>query len=164
MIAQRAYQASALQAFRQRRMFCLLWERQAGKSTMLAEMALEEMMRHANRTCVYASASLLLAREIILKQALSTDLSIQDLLKQEAGMLFASAHRGDASARAANLSFQTADAARNKILPRLTRDDFTELFEAQRLEFRVYHDSTSYSRTQVIAANVATARGWSGTV
>src|SRR4051812_41018422 len=79
-------------------------------------------------------------------------------------MLYASAIRGAASAHAANLRFQTADAARNKILTRLTLDDFSELFEAQRLEFRVYHTATTYSRTQVIAANVATARGWSGTV
>jgi hypothetical protein len=32
------------------------------------------------------------------------------------------------------------------------------------LEFRVYHSTTSYSRTKVIAPNIATARSWSGTV
>ncbi len=43
-------------------------------------------------------------------------------------------------------------------------EDFTDLFRSQRLEFRVYHDRTAYSRTKVIAPNVATARGWAGTV
>jgi len=41
---------------------------------------------------------------------------------------------------------------------------FAELFSQQRLEFRVYHSNTSYSRTKVIAPNIATARSWSGTV
>jgi hypothetical protein len=91
MNTRRAYQDSALQAFRQRRIFCLLWERQAGKSTTLADMALNEMMRFSDRTCIYASASLLLARELILKQARTTDLSIRDLVRKEAEMLFASA-------------------------------------------------------------------------
>jgi hypothetical protein len=47
---------------------------------------------------------------------------------------------------------------------RISADSFAELFSQQRLEFRVYYDRTSYSRTKVIAPNIATARSWSGTV
>jgi hypothetical protein len=46
----------------------------------------------------------------------------------------------------------------------ISQSDFTDLFQQGRLEFRVYHSITSYSRTKVIAPNIATARSWSGTV
>ncbi|MDB6109283.1 MAG: hypothetical protein JWR69_1033 [Pedosphaera sp.] len=164
MNSPRAYQAVALAGFRRYRMFCLLWERQAGKSTLLAEMALTDMMRHPGRTCIYASASLLLGRELILKESAAADASVRDLMKKESEMLFAAAARGAAQAQAANLLFQTADSSSGKILPHITPAEFLELFEAQRLEFRVYHEHNAYSRTQIIAPNVATARGWSGTV
>jgi hypothetical protein len=53
----RPYQVDALRAFRagQVRLFCLLWERQSGKSTTLADMSLEEMVRRTRHTCVACS-------------------------------------------------------------------------------------------------------------
>ena len=68
--------------------------------------------------------------------------------------------------------FKTYDASTGKEIiggsgasaKRISADGFAELFSQQRLEFRVYYDRTSYSRTKVIAPNVATARSWSGTV
>ncbi len=160
----RAYQVSALMAMKTLRMFCLLWERQAGKSTELADMALFEMMKHVQRTCVYASASLMLATEIILKQVQRTDLSARELIQKESAALFESVSRYAREAKKAEMLFETADSDKDKNLKGISLDDFTELFESQRLEFRVYHDRTRYSRTKIIAANVATARGWSGTV
>jgi hypothetical protein len=161
----RGYQREARRTLikKVRRMFALLWERQAGKSTTLADMALYEMMSQRNRTCVYASASLLLGREIILKQVQKTDVSARELIEKESKVLFDSVNRFTSEAAQAKMQVKTADASKDKTLD-LSLDDFTELFEAQRLEFRVYHDRNSYSRTQVIAPNVATARGWSGTV
>lgn len=160
----RAYQREALRAFKTRGTYALLWERQAGKSTTLADLALFDMMRTPGRTCVYASASLLLGREIVLKQVERTDISVRDVIAKESAVLFQSAAEFGSQAKAAELIFETADARAGKILSGLTRDDFADLFESQRLEFRVYHDRGTYSRTQVIAPNVATARGWSGTV
>jgi hypothetical protein len=160
----RAYQREALRAFKTRGTYALLWERQAGKSTTLADLALFDMMRNPGRTCIYASASLLLAREIILKETERVDISVRDLIAKESAVLLASATEFSGQAKAAGLLFQTADAEKGKILTGLSLDDFSELFESQRLEFRVYHDRNIYSRTQVIAPNVATARGWSGTV
>ncbi len=60
--------------------------------------------------------------------------------------------------------FKTFDTLKDREIKKYTHADFVDLFRQQRLEFRVYYDRTSYSRTKVIAPNVATARSWSGTV
>lgn len=145
-------------------MFALLWERQSGKSTTFADIALYEMMRFVSRTVIYASASLLLATEIILKQTQRMDVSAREMVEKEAMIFAQCAERYEIEAKSAGMLFQTANAHTDKILPKVSLDDFKELFESQRLEFRVYHDRTRYSRTKVIAPNVATARSWSGTV
>ncbi len=70
-----------------------------------------------------------------------------------------------ANQQKAGVVLDTADSSTHKALPvGLGIDDFADLFENQRLEFRLWHDKTTFSRTQVIAPNPATARGWSGTV
>ena len=78
----------------------------------------------------------------------------------------------DAKDSRADVEFKTYDASTGKEIiggsgasaKRISAEGFAELFSQQRLEFRVYYDRTSYSRTKVIAPNVATARSWSGTV
>jgi hypothetical protein len=165
VISRRAYQTEALREFieSQNRLWSLLWERQAGKSTTFADFALYEMMRFRNRTVVYGSASLLLSQEITLKASIRADQTAREIIEADAAILqqFAAnaAHDSHPSHQ-----FATADAAKDKVLGALKPSDFAELFESQRLEFRVYHDRTSYSRTKVIAPNIATARSWSGTV
>jgi hypothetical protein len=70
------------------------------------------------------------------------------------------------------VEFKTFDASTDKEIiggrgasaKNVSAASFAELFSQQRLEFRVYHSTTSYSRTKVIAPNIATARSWSGTV
>lgn len=145
----RAYQLSALRAVREKRSFFLLWRRQGGKSTTLAQAALDEMTGTPGRLVTYASASLLLGREIVMKESAVLQAAIKDAVS-------------DAASR--GLVIETADRETHKALPKWSSDDFTELFENQRLEFRLWHDRTTVSRTQVIAPNPATARGWSGTV
>jgi hypothetical protein len=162
----RGYQAEALREFIETalRFWALLWERQSGKSTTIAEMCLYEMLRRRGRTCIYGSASLLLGSEIPLKISQRLDYSRAELVSKDAHLL--SDWSALASARVAEkgLLFQVADGETGKIVKGLTPDDFVEMFEGQRLEFRVYHDKSVYSRTKVIAPNVATARSWSGTV
>jgi hypothetical protein len=71
-----------------------------------------------------------------------------------------------------DVEFKTFDASTDKEIiggrgasaKNISAASFAELFSQQRLEFRVYYDRTSYSRTKVIAPNIATARSWSGTV
>ena len=161
----RAYQQSALNEYVTSllRLWAILWERQAGKSTTFADLALLEMMLNPHHTVVYGSASLLLAQEITLKAAIRTGQTARELVEADARLLqnfaaVAATQVGD------KLNFQTANAETDKLLPKLSEADFAQLFQDQKLEFRVYHDRTAYSRTKVIAPNIATARSWSGTV
>ncbi|HUE36022.1 MAG TPA: hypothetical protein VMO20_01425, partial [Candidatus Acidoferrum sp.] len=85
----RPYQETALASFikSQERLWALLWERQAGKSSTLAEFALYEMLRNQNRTVIYGSASLLLAQEITLKTAIRANQSLSQLIENDASTL-----------------------------------------------------------------------------
>jgi hypothetical protein len=234
-VLRRPYQQAALASFIKspERLWALLWERQAGKSTTLAEFALYEMLRHQNHSVIYGSASLLLAQEITLKTAIRANQSVSQLIENDATVLKkfadtaqstidaqpqkpASSHalaerltqyhdqfrqkyadgvqrnieclrdwilwpdRCDIStfeallpvAVQSKLEFKTFDATTGKEIiggrgasaKRISAAGFAELFCQQRLEFRVYYDRTSYSRTKVIVPNIATARSWSGTV
>ena len=221
----RPYQQTVLREFvrSNSRFWALLWERQSGKSTTMADFALYEMLRYPNRTVIYASASLLLAQEITLKTAIRATQTVSQLVEGDAVLLkhFADTAQSVIDAQnqkspppdpfvgLANLffvntrpknsmsfqkvnwgqplwpssntltlwptvpasepipfkvQFKTFDAQENRELKHYTVSDFTNLFKQQRLEFRVYHSPTEYSRTKVIAPNIATARSWSGTV
>ena len=234
----RPYQQTVMRHFAKspERFWALLWERQAGKSSTLADIALYEMLRQPDRTVIYGSASLLLAQEITLKTAIRANQSVSQLIESDACTLkkFADSAqstidqqpqkppekgairlylikvyeenrekcpdaadrniqccrvyqtpfppRGDSSAcpplprsedsAGAKVQFKTYDATTGKEIiggrgasaKNISTASFAELFSQQRLEFRVYHSHTSYSRTKVIAPNIATARSWSGTV
>lgn len=148
MTSRRLYQSEVLRAIAIYRFFCLIWRRQGGKSTTLSELAVSAMLGHSGLTVIYASASLLLGREIVFKQS----------------QLMAATFR-----RLAGRRMEAVDSRTGKALPQTGSDPFdpdalAECFEAQRLEFRIRHDATTVSRTQVIAPNPATARGWTGWV
>jgi hypothetical protein len=229
----RPYQQTALDEFidANNRFWAMLWERQAGKSTTMAEFALHEMFKYPNRTVIYASASLLLAQEITLKTAVRANQTIAQAVEGDAAALkeFADSAQSTIDARSeqppkprasvepflrrfpankilkpcrtfnrrmnfqcpvpddlseavptlraakvvpAKVQFKTYDASTGKEIiggrgasaKNISAASFAELFSQQRLEFRVYHSTTSYSRTKVIAPNIATARSWSGTV
>jgi len=161
----RAYQQEAIREFIETllRLWAILWERQAGKSTTFADFALYEMLRYKNRTVIYGSASLLLGQEITLKAAIRANQSARDIVEADARLLKQFADGAQAKV-GAGFDFKTYNAETAKLLPKLSEADFASLFESQKLEFRLYHDRTSYSRTKVIAPNLATARSWSGTV
>lgn len=149
-ITRRPYQREVLRLRRKLRLLILLWRRQGGKSTTLSECGLISMMENPGRLVTYASASLLLGREIVLKEAAVMRRAVDAALQQAA---------------AVKLDLKLADSHSHRELGMdLGMDDFADLFETQRLEFRLYHTRTTFSRTQVIAPNPATARGWTGDV
>src|SRR5215472_9212994 len=82
----RPYQQTALDEFidGDNRFWALLWERQSGKSTTMADLALYEMFTQRNRTVIYASASLLLAQEITLKAAVRANQTISQAIEGDA--------------------------------------------------------------------------------
>lgn len=120
----------------QYRIAALLARRQYGKTTIFAKIALKKMMKKRDHTVIFGSAKLNLSREIVRTEARILQTAIQ-------------VATGDMPAAAAMLKVfdSKTDKAPDKLIP----DDFAEIFEAQRLEFRLYHTSTTYSRTKVVA-------------
>lgn len=116
------------------RMIAFVARRQYGKTTAFANIALKKMMKTKNHTVIFGSAKLNLSREIVRKEAATIEKGITSITR-----------------KLDNGSFMIHDQEGGRLFDSLTTDDFAELFEAQRLEFRYYHDRTSYSRTKVVA-------------
>lgn len=155
----RKYENTALVAARQERVIVLFWTRRGRKSTTLGSIAFDEMSKEAGRTVISASASLLLGTELINMTVSATEQAI--LVANEADAV---QRVFQESADAQKLDFKCANSETGKIYGGMTREDFADLYKSKRLEMRLYHDRTTYSRQLVIAPNPATARGWRGTV
>ncbi|MFO7535714.1 MAG: hypothetical protein R6X19_08545 [Kiritimatiellia bacterium] len=138
LIRLRQYQA---EVFRHnlRRLF-LLWCRQKGKSHLLAAQALDWMMETPGCLVSFISASIVLGQEVILKEA-SLWLQFLDVLRrasEEAGMKL--------TTNADGLDF----------------DAVCDMFEHSKLETKLWHSRSVFSRSRVIAPNPDTAVGWTG--
>jgi hypothetical protein len=155
----REYQRHALVASRQAREMIWFWARRCRKSTTLGDLAFDEMAGSPRRTVIAASASLLLGSEIVGMTLTATE---------QAGIVAAEATAlRDVFAEGAHdraLKVTTANAETGKELAGLTPEDFAALYKASKLEMRLWHDRTAFSRLRIIAPNPATARGWGGTV
>ena len=112
----------------------LLARRQYGKTTIAGRIALKKMMKTAGHTVVFGSVKLDLGREIVRKESAE----LQRIIQALAGMVPAS-----------NLLDVTTDAG--KSVAGLNADDFADLYEACRLEMRLYHSKSVFSRTKVVA-------------
>jgi len=116
------------------RLVAFLARRQFGKTTTFAKIALAKMMRSRDHTVIFGSAKLNLSREIV---------------RMEAAIIQAAVAEAVSAASAQQV--RVANAETGKVPDALSVDDFADLFEHQRLEFRFYHKRSSYSRTKVIA-------------
>ena len=116
------------------RLLGFIARRQYGKTTTCANIALRKMMKHRDHTVIFGSAKLNLSREIVRKEAAVFEKAISA-----------------AMARLEEGKMQLADDKTGRSLHGLTSDDFADLFEHSRLEFRYYHSRSSYSRTKVVA-------------
>ena len=110
-----------------------LTRRQYGKTSTAARIALKKMMRKSGHTVVFGSVKLDLGREIVRKESEAIHRAIQALAD------------GDLVDAVRLVDSKTGKAAPTG------DDDFAELYEAQRLEFRLYHSRSVYSRTKVVA-------------
>jgi hypothetical protein len=156
----RAYENVALVAVRQERVITLFWARRCRKSTNLGAIAFDEMSKEAGRTVIAASASLLLGTELVNMTVSAAEQAI--IVAEEAAAVRAVFEN---NAEEQKLNLEVANAETGKVYERnLSRDDFTNLYQSKRLEMRLYHDRTTYSRQLIIAPVPATARGWRGTV
>lgn len=124
------------------RVFFMLWRRQLGKSFTLGAKAMDRMMARKHHSVYFVSASILMGQENILKE-----IAIWNILLD--------AFRKSAEAQGRKLTSN---------IDGLDLDDVAEIFEASKLEVRIWHSRTTYSRSRVIAPNPMTARGFSGDV
>lgn len=120
----------------QHRISAFLARRQYGKTTISSRVALKKMMRTAGHTVVFGSVKLDLGREIVRKEAAEIHKAIRTLASIAEG--------------AQNL-MSVVDGASGKNIETLGDDDFADIYESQRLEFRLYHSRSVYSRTKVVA-------------
>lgn len=135
----RAGQREFEMGVRRHRIAGLLARRQFGKTTIASRIALRKMMGTPGHTVIFGSVKLDLGREIVRKEAEAVQRAIA-LLEGAAGP---------------NALFQVVDGQNGKDAAPLRAEDFAELYEAQRLEFRLYHSRTVYSRTKVVALTTA---------
>jgi len=129
------------------RRILLLWRRQLGKTTTLSSIALRRMLQRPNHLITYASASLLVG---------------QELIHREASLFFEALKKWREIAELNGYSMTTEADGLN--IDDLDIEDFEDIFSQSKLEVKIHHDNTSYSRTQIIAPNPATARGFTGDV
>lgn len=124
----------------------LVWARQRGKSYLLANIALDWMMAEVCDV-IFASAAIRLGQENIRKEA--------DVWRDVTQKL-----RAAAAAQGALLTTNADDDKGNLI----DADAVADLFEHQKLETKIWHNRTQFSRSLVVAPNPDTAVGWTGNV
>ena len=134
VIQMRSGQRRLFQLVELYRLLGFIARRQYGKTTTCANIALMKMMKHRDHTVIFGSAKLNLSREIVRKEAAVFEKAISA-----------------AMARLEEGKVQLADDKTGRSVSGLTHDDFADLFEHSRLEFRYYHTRSSYSRTKVVA-------------
>lgn len=133
---ERAGQVAFERGINKHRICGFLTRRQYGKTTTAARIALKKMMKTPGHDVVFGSVKLDLGREIVRKEAAA--------IRQAIALL-------SGEAEAAKGLLQTVDSKTGKSIATIGQDDFDEVYEAQRLEFRLYHSKTIYSRTKVVA-------------
>lgn len=127
----RAGQAAFEGDVRLHRVCGLLARRRFGKTTIAGRIALRAMMKTPGETVVFGSVKLDLGRDMIREESRQLQLAFA------------------AMAQTAQLTLNDRD---GKQLPAtLSADDFAELYEATRLEFRLWHSNAIYSRTLIVA-------------
>jgi len=124
-----------------------IWRRQAGKSFTAAAKALRRMMMIRGLLSVFCSASVNLGVEFVRKEAMIWALMLDKYrrLVKDQGLRLTS----------------SADDERGNLLD---LDAIADLFEHQKLETKIWHDRTTYSRSIVVAPNPDTAVGWTGDI
>lgn len=124
-----------------RRLAGLVARRQYGKTSLAAVLAIRKMLAKAGHNVIFGSVKLDLGREIVRKEAQVLQDQINALTADDPSL----ANR-----------LVVVDALKGgKALPSLSADDFADLYEGSRLELRIKHSNTVYSRTKVVALTPA---------
>lgn len=116
----------------------LLARRQYGKTTIASRIALKKMMKVAGHTVIFGSVKLDLGREIVRKEA--------DAMQKAFALLAQMATAADTKLEA----FEISERGQRDVTL-VNADDWADIYEHSRLEFRLFHDRSVYSRTKVVA-------------
>lgn len=144
LIKFRAYQQ---ESFRSKLgIFCRVWRRQSGKSYSLGAEGLDLMMADICNV-IFASAALRLGQENILKEA--------EIWREMIKMMRSVATAG---------KFRLTTSADDDKGQTLDIDAIADLLDHTRLEVKLWHSRTTFSRSLVVAPNPDTAVGWTGHV
>lgn len=122
----------------------MIMRRQAGKSFLLGHIGMSWMMEAPNTEVLYVSASLRLGIENIRKEA-EVWRKVMEQLRLAAAM------------QQDYLIKTAADDDKGNLLD---VDAIADLFEHQKLETKLWHSNTNFSRSLVVAPNPDTAVGW----
>jgi len=114
----------------------LLARRQYGKTTIASRIALKKMMKSAGHTVIFGSVKLDLGREMVRKESAEMSRAFQLLAAQ---------------AEAAETKLDVVNFESGKSVAAVNPDDWADLYEHSRLEFRLHHSRTVYSRTKVVS-------------
>lgn len=155
----RSYENTAMVAARERRELGLFWARRCHKTTTIGAMAFDDMSSAPGRTCIAASASLVLGTEIAMVTVTAAEQAM--IVANEAAAMHGILA---SSAEGRGLDMQCADSTNGRVYQGISEKDFADLYSSSKMEVRLYHDRTHYSRMRAIAPNPATARGWGGKV
>lgn len=135
----RAGQRNFERGIDQHRITGFLTRRQYGKTTEAGRIALKKMMRTPGHTVVFGSVKLDLGREITRKES--------EAMQKAFRLLAAQAEAAKTKLEAVEL-MQTGG-SRN--MQDMDADAWADIYEHSRLEFRLYHSHSIYSRTKVVA-------------
>ncbi|MBQ6339242.1 MAG: hypothetical protein IJI36_08865, partial [Kiritimatiellae bacterium] len=142
VIQMRSGQRRLFQLVEQYRLLGFIARRQYGKTTTCANIALRNMMKHRDHTVIFGSAKLNLSREIVRKEAAVFEKAIAEAMRR------LEKEKEEAERNGEKLDvgeIKLADDKTGRSVSGLTHDDFADLFEHSRLEFRYYHTRSSYS-------------------
>lgn len=140
-IALAAYQRELLRTGRDYGQLLMLWRRQGGKTTTFAWQALRWMLENPGTLVTFSTCSLALGAEMTEREAALLS-GIVEAMRSAAG------DAGRVESNADGLDWF----------------DLADLYQHGKLEVSLWHDRVRRSRTKIIAANYATARGYSGYV
>lgn len=150
-----AYQPEAFWTRKRLRRYLLSWLRQGRKTSTLAEQALHEMMERPNHLVTFASASLAIGGEMIEKEAKTFHALLASQKAKATEQKFRLVGVESRDERGEN---------GHELEDDLPWEDLASIIERNRFQLKMWHSNTVCSRTNIIAAVIATCRSWSGSV
>lgn len=172
----RAYQAAAFWALfaaanKRLRRYLLLWLRQGGKTTTLSKQSLRELMKHPGRLVTFVSASLSIGSELGVKMENEFAVLENEVRQWQNRMREMSAIAEGSGMQLVMGELRGAENRKSgdedlfrELSGELDVPAMCDILTRSRLEVRIKHSRSQYSRMKVIAANIATLRSWTGSV